>query len=42
MRYCKNCDAPVLWGAFCCDCVRAFIVGSATALGGALVAWVLK
>lgn len=38
-RCCWNCDAFVLWGVFCLDCVRAMALGAAGAIGSAVAAW---
>lgn len=37
-KLCLNCGVGLLWGRFCWDCVRAWAVGAATALGG----WAVK
>ncbi len=32
---CWNCGAPTLWGVFCVDCVRAFVLGAMGVAGAA-------
>lgn len=40
-RPCRNCDAYVLWGVFCVDCVRAMAIGAMGTIGTAAAGWLL-